>query len=167
MIIRPESPNDKDGIRKVLLKAFQTSAEADLVDRLRDAKRLRVSLVAVENEMIVGQIGFSDIRLEDSEFTQTGLGLGPLAVLPSHQKKGIGSILSLKGLEIATQQKVPFVVVLGSRKYYRRFGFELAQQYNLSSIYDAPKNFMIHYLGRTPVTFKQAMAYYVDEFEGV
>jgi GNAT superfamily N-acetyltransferase len=74
--------------------------------------------------------------------TARGLGLAPVAVLPSHQRLGSGSLLIGTGLAHATTLGCDFVVVLGEPAYYRRFGFETASWFGLSNEYGVDEHFM-------------------------
>ncbi len=96
--IRPETPEDRASIRRVNRKAFGQDLEADLVDKLRKRGILTVSLVAVQETAIVGHIAFSPVEITSEESSFEALTLAPMAVLPSHQDKGIGSQLVTAGL---------------------------------------------------------------------
>src|SRR5437879_13678113 len=61
------------------------------------------------------------------------MGLGPMAVLPEHQRQGVGSRLVRRGLDILRERGCPFVVVVGHPEYYPRFGFEPASRHGLAS----------------------------------
>jgi putative acetyltransferase len=72
-----------------------------------------------------------------------GLGMGPVGVLPKFQRRGIGSRLIIEGLEICRRKGFNFIVVLGEPKYYSRFGFLRASDYNLKNEYDADNAFRV------------------------
>jgi putative acetyltransferase len=146
MNIREERPVDTERIRAVNLAAFETSTEADLVDALRRHAAPIISLVAEEDENIVGHILFSPATLV-SEPKLTLMGLAPMAVVPERQRQGIGSRLVLEGLERCRRAVVGAVVVLGHAEYYPRFGFIPASQLSLRCEYDVPENvFMVREL---------------------
>jgi putative acetyltransferase len=90
-LIREEESNDSAAIRKVNETAFNEPVEAKLIGLLREAKKVICSLVATVNEQIVGHILFSSITVESNPHNVKGLGLAPIAVLPSCQNKRIGS----------------------------------------------------------------------------
>mgnify|MGYP001180349848 CR=1 FL=1 len=121
--IREEAPGDREAVREVNRLAFGSDAEADLVDRLCLEHHIIVSLVAVEGYDIVGHILFSELPIETEKRPIRGAALAPMAVRPDRQRKGIGSALVNKGLEICRQRRVEAVVVLGHVDYYPRFGF--------------------------------------------
>ena len=91
------------------------------VDALRQSDALAVSLVAEIDSLIVGHIAMSPVTVSDD--SQGWFGLGPVSVLPSEQKKGIGSQLVEAALESVKRLGGNGCVLLGSPKYYSRFGF--------------------------------------------
>ena len=129
--IRRERPADIAAIRAVNEAAFEESAEADIVDALRDACPDLLSLVAETDGEIVGHILFSPVTIEDGPQSRQGMGLAPMAVTPNHQRQGIGSKLVEAGLEILREQGRPFVIVLGHPEFYPRFGFVPASRHGL------------------------------------
>lgn len=144
-LIRAELPGDEPAIRRVQQAAFPTPAESQLVDDLRRAGRLTISLVAILDNDVVGHIAFSPVTMEAASNGHTnnstaasavGLGLAPLAVLPDHQRSGIGTALGHAGTAECRRLQVPFVVVLGSPVYYPRFGFSAAARWQLLDEYE-------------------------------
>ena len=129
--IREKMGTDAPAIRRLNEEAFGQPAEADIVDRLRSSRDHLLSLVAVLGERVVGHILFSPVILESVERGREGMGLGPMAVLPSLQNQGIGSLLVKDGLARMRSAGCPFVVVLGHHGYYPRFGFERASKYRV------------------------------------
>ena len=132
--IRPEAPGDADGVRAVNLAAFDGAQEADIVDRLRLAGGRLLSLVAEVDGELVGHILFSEVTVDRG--AARGMGLAPMAVLPSRQRNGIGSALVRRGLAMLRAEGCPFVVVLGHPAYYPRFGFAPASRHGLSCEYE-------------------------------
>ena len=122
-VIRNETECDRKPVFEVNVRAFPTTAEANLVDALRDEGFVRVSLVAEINGQIIGHIVFSELPIVTSEGTVTALSLAPMAVVPEHQRQGIGSELVRRGLESCREQGHRIVIVLGEPHFYRRFGF--------------------------------------------
>ena len=136
-IIREEGPEDFAAIHHVNERAFDNSAEADLVDLLRAHGKVSLSLVAVDDDRILGHILFSPVKIEvateQSEKTISAVGLAPLAVLPEFQNQGIGSLLVRSGLEQCRKSGHDCVVVLGHPEYYPRFGFVPASRHGIKS----------------------------------
>jgi len=164
--IRVEKPGDESFIRKINLAAFEQSAEADIVDVLRNNCSEFVSLVADEDKNIVGHILFTPAVIESGEKLISGIGLAPMAVLPEYQNKGIGSILIVAGLEKMKQLNSPFVIALGHPNYYPKFGFELASSYGIMCEYDGVPDeaFMILILNKDKMKNLKGVAKYRPEF---
>lgn len=127
--IQKEEPQDRDAVYVLNLAAFNNGPEAALVDKLRASCDDYLSFVAIEDGAVVGHILFTPVTIDGCSVL--GMGLAPMAVIPSHQRKGIGSKLVRYGLDHLRQSGCPFVVVLGHPKYYPRFGFEVASKYHL------------------------------------
>ena len=117
--IRPETNEDAKCVWNVNRNAFETEAEANLVNALRDGGYSEVSLIAVVDGEIVGHILFTRITIVTKTGTVDALSLAPMAVLPSHQRQGIGSKLVETGLEAYLEQGHKIVVVLGHLKFDR------------------------------------------------
>lgn len=143
MLIRQETSADTEGIRRVHLAAFETDAEARLVDALRERCAPLISLVADDGGEIVGHIIFSPVTLAGRNDLRL-MGLAPMAVAPSRQRLGVGSSLVVEGLAHCRQAGIDAVVVLGHPTYYPRFGFVPAARRSLTSEYEVPADvFMV------------------------
>jgi putative acetyltransferase len=138
--IRPELPSDIPAIHEVLTTAFPSPDESEVVKLLRHNGKLKISLVAEEDGVVVGHIAFSPVTVDGKS---GGLGLAPVAVAPEHQSLGIGCKLVEEGLEAAKAAGAGYVVVLGHSHYYPRFGFKAAKPLGYSNEYDADESFMI------------------------
>jgi putative acetyltransferase len=166
--IRPEQPADLTAIHNVVEQAFQQAfssfAEAALVDKLRANGKAIVSLVAVEDDQIVGHILFTEVTLGDA----TIIGLAPVAVLPSHQKQGIGALLINAGIEACRNAGYAAIVVLGHPDYYPRFGFVPASRFGIKSEYDvSDETFMALELQPGALANCASVAKYQPEFNEV
>ena len=148
MRIRSEEPQDRAAVRAVNLAAFDTPAEADLVDALRASAAPLISLVAELDRGVIGHILFSPVSLrEHVELSLTGL--APMAVAPEHQRKGVGSALVRAGLERCVHAGYDAVVVVGHPAFYPRFGFIPGGRFALRCEYDVPDDvFMVCELTR-------------------
>ena len=125
-IIRPESPSDAAAIHAVTKAAFLHAPYTDhtehhIVDALRDAGVLTISLVADEGGTIVGHVAVSPVSISDGSVDWYGL--GPISVHPEHQGRGIGSLLMREALRRLAEQGAAGCVLLGEPAYYSRFGF--------------------------------------------
>lgn len=135
--VRPERPEDHAAVREINERAFGRAGEADLVDVLRETAQRYCSLVACDDERVVGHIFFSPVEI-DADGSRLVMGLAPMAVMPDRQKEGIGSALVREGLGAIERMGADAVVVLGHPEYYPRFGFKPAAAYGLRSEYDVP-----------------------------
>lgn len=127
MEIRPEQPDDLTAIRSLITAAFEhaehsSGTEAAIVDALRAAGALTVSLVAVEDDDTMGHVAFSPVTIAGD--ADRWYGLGPVAVRPDRQGMGIGQDLIRAGLAALRRMGAKGCVVLGEPAYYGRFGFE-------------------------------------------
>lgn len=139
MLIRPETIADFDAIRHVNRLAFGQVAEGRLVDELRDAGFVRLSLVAEVERQVVGHILFSDLPIVTAKGRVDSLALAPMAVLPGWQRRGVGSALVREGLRLCQAQGHQSAVVLGHPEFYPRFGFSAALAERLAcSFYAGP-----------------------------
>jgi putative acetyltransferase len=133
--IRFEAPDDEQGIRDVELAAFTGPEEAEIVDAIRaDAPDGWRSLVAVDGSgRIVGHLLMSPCPVEDDDGAPvaTVLAIGPVAVDPGVQRRGVGSALMAAAASLAVARAVPALVLLGHPSYYPRFGFESARSVGL------------------------------------
>lgn len=124
--IRPEAPADAAAIHAVTRAAFATAAHASgteqhIVDALRAAGQLTISLVADEAGVVVGHVAISPVTLSDG--ARGWYGLGPVSVHPDRQRAGIGVQLVERALDLLRQRSPAGCVVLGDPAYYGRFGF--------------------------------------------
>jgi predicted N-acetyltransferase YhbS len=142
--IRHSSESDRPEIENIHLKAFgeQEGPEiADLVNRLLDDKTAKpiLSLVAAENEKIIGHIIFTRVQITQTSEQIAARILAPLAVLPGFQGKGVGSKLIREGLDQLKQSGVALVFVLGHPDYYPRSGFTPAGKLGYHAPYHIAK----------------------------
>lgn len=129
--------DDAGAVRVVNEMAFSSDAEACLVDRLRSDGRPLVSMVAEVDGELVGHILFSPVTLSGRTDLRL-MGLGPMAVRPDRQRRGIGTALVEAGLAACLRLGADAVVVLGHPRYYPRFGFMPASRFRLRCAWDVP-----------------------------
>jgi putative acetyltransferase len=166
--IRPEKPEDIPAIRHVNTLAFGQPNEADLVDALRRAGVLTISLVAVKDDLIVGHIAFSSVTIASDTNTIEAIGLGPMAVLPEFQRQDIGSQLVEAGLEACRQTDYSIVVVLGHPEYYPRFGFTPSKPHGIVWERDVPEEvFMVKEVKEGALLQTKGVVKYRPEFDHV
>lgn len=120
--IRPSVPDHAAQIEQLYRETFP---DEDLVPLVRDllAQGPRcLSLVAIESSAVIGHVAFTRCEVEGCPGVAAAL-LGPLAVAPSKQGRGIGSVLVRAGLDRLAGEGIGRVLVLGDPNYYGRFGF--------------------------------------------
>jgi len=124
--IRTETLGDIAAISEVTIEAFKTLAisqhtEQFIVEALRAAKALTVSLVAEIEGRVIGHIAFSPVTISDG--TSDWYGLGPVSVWPVYQRQGIGKVLIRAGLARLKEIDAQGCCLVGHPEYYRKFGF--------------------------------------------
>ncbi len=130
LTIRSETPEDRADIHHVNSKAFGQESEAELVGMLRNRGILMVSPVAL--------IAFSSVTVKSENSSFQAIALGPMAVLPEYQRKGIGSQLVRAGLEECRHLGHEIVVLVGHPDYYPRFGFVPARSKGIECEFEVP-----------------------------
>ncbi len=127
MQIRHERPQDAATIYALTEAAFtgmpfSDQTEARVIDGLRAAGALTLSLVAEEGGDILGHVAFSPVTINGE--AGDWYGLGPVSVWPDRQRAGVGQALIREGLRQLQALDAGGCVLLGAPAYYRRFGFE-------------------------------------------
>jgi putative acetyltransferase len=145
MTVSLEATEDLAAIYELNVLAFDgRTEEADLVDGLRDAGDLLMSLVARIGQQLIGHIAFSRVLIDTTDGRVGGVALAPVGVHPQWQHKGVGSALIESGLERLADEAV--VLVVGDPAYYTRFGFSAAAAGRYPSFYSG-RYFMALVLG--------------------
>ena len=156
--IRSETGGDVDDITDVTVAAFKTlgisnHTEQFIVEALRAAKALTISLVAELDARVIGHIAFSPVSISDG--TPSWYGLGPVSVLPEYQRQGIGKALIEEGLSRLRDMNAQGCCLVGHPEYYRQFGFTDTPELVLENV--PPEVFFaLSFDGHTPqgtVTF--------------
>jgi putative acetyltransferase len=136
VIVRGENAEDSEErsvIHSINKAAFGSHDEADLVDELRIEGVVLVALVAEIQQQIVGHILFSRMSIETTDGSVPATALAPMAVLPEHQRQGIGGRLVRYGLHLLRERGEQIVIVVGHPNYYPRFGFSSETARSLES----------------------------------
>jgi putative acetyltransferase len=163
--IRDEKPEDVIAIRHLNEEAFGQPLEARLVDLLRANQAVLLSLVATVEDRVVGHILYSPVCVGSDPSELRGAGLGPMAVLPEFQRRGIGSKLIAEGNERLRKSGCPFIVVVGHPEYYPRFGFQIASGHGLRCEWEVPDEaFMVLPLDASKLSAISGLVRYRDEF---
>jgi len=127
IVIRTETDADVSAISEVTIAAFKTleisnHTEQFIIEALRTAKALAISLVAEMDGLVIGHIAFSPVTISDG--TRDWYGLGPVAVLPAYQRQGIGKAPIREGLSRLKDMNAQGCCLVGHPDYYRKFGFK-------------------------------------------
>ena len=125
--IRGETTGDIGAIAEVTTAAFETLAisnhtEQFIIEALRAAGALTVSLVAEVDGRVIGHIAFSPVTISDG--TPSWYGLGPVSVLPEYQRQGIGKALIREGLSRLKGMHARGCCLVGHPEYYKKLGFD-------------------------------------------
>lgn len=146
--IRQEETKDHQAVFSLITSAFHNIEESDhkeqlLVERLRQSEAFipELSLVAEAENTIIGYILLTKVEIISDTYSCVSLGLAPLAVHPSFQKKGVGSLLIQEAHRRAIQMGYTSVVVLGHKDYYSRFGYRKALDFGIHFPFDVPEEY--------------------------
>ena len=131
ILIRDEKSTDFGAISKVTIVAFETMTTSNhteqfIIDALRSANALTVSLVAEIDSIVVGHIAFSPVTISNG--TKGWYGLGPISVRPDLQRQGIGKALIQEGLLRLKKLNAKGCCLVGHPQYYKQFGFKNAEE---------------------------------------
>jgi putative acetyltransferase len=162
--VSEEELEDIAAIREVNRRAFEQDLEANIVDALRANGAALLSLVGKVNGRVAGHIMYSPISVNGVE----GAALGPMGVLPEHQRQGIGSTLVHAGSRRLKESGCPFVIVLGHAEFYPKFGFVPASTRGITCEWDVPDDvFMVLVLDESKMDRARGRAQYRHEFSSV
>ncbi|MBB3763111.1 GNAT family N-acetyltransferase [Sphingomicrobium lutaoense] len=136
--VRLARAEDREAIDHVLRAAFEAPDEARLVEKLEDAGDAAVSLVAEQDGAVVGHVLLSRMQASADGRPVTAMAVGPLAVLPDRQRRGVGERLMKAAIMAARQLEVEILFLLGEPDYYARFGFSCRAAQAFESPYGGP-----------------------------
>ena len=143
MIIRNETESDIQAIAEITKAAFATCPHGEhteqfIINALRAAGALTVSLVAQIDRNVVGHVAFSPVAISDG--SPDWYGLGPVSVLPQHQRQGIGTALIREGLSLLEARGGKGCVLVGEPAYYQRFGF---RNFSVLTLEGVPQEYLL------------------------
>lgn len=138
MKIRLERENDYFKVEKLVRNSFWNiyrpgAFEHYIVHQLRQDECFMVNLAYVieDGSEIIGHINYSIGYIDYGDEKIDAVVLGPVAIEKNHRNQGLGSKLIEYTLNIAKNQEIPFIMVIGDENYYNKFGFVSASKYNL------------------------------------
>lgn len=168
IVIRRETDEDIPGIYEVNRSAFGRVNEAELVDKLRLDHAITLSLVAMDDGQVVGHILISPVTIDSDGSQWSAVALGPMAVLPSYQKQGVGSQLIRAAFAELIRAGHFVVIVLGHPEYYPRFGFKPSKPLGIQWEISVPEDvFMVAELKDGALGGKTGVVRYHPAFNGV
>lgn len=165
-----ETPENFDAVRRLTVNAFAASelghnGEADLIDAVRDQCDEVISLVALDDDRVVGHILFSRATIQLESSTIHGMGLAPMSVLPTDQRRGVGSQLVREGLRHVADTDAAFTIVAGHPEYYPRFGFLPAKQFSVTHGFAGmPQGILFLHISDQAIRLTDGLAYYHPVF---
>jgi putative acetyltransferase len=159
--IRDEHSGDVSEIRELNRQAFGQAQEGNIVEALRSNRAVLLSLVATLDGHVVAHILYSPLSVSGVD----GAALGPMAVLPQHQRQGIGSKLVEAGNRRLKDSGCPFIIVVGHPNFYPRFGFKPANTCGITCEWEVPDEaFMVLTLDHAKMAGVAGLAQYRPEF---
>jgi putative acetyltransferase len=166
VIVRAETPDDHDTIRRIVDEAFGDTITSAIVDGIRASDRFipELSLVAVYEGQPLGHVISSYVDVVPG--SRRVLQVGPLAVVPSHQRRGIGTALMRETIRIADERGEPLLLIEGDPAYYGRFGFTRADEQGIEMPPEShgPQYFMIRPLRAYDSSLRGRVVYPPETF---
>ena len=166
MIVRGETDADRDTIRRIVDEAFGDTTTSRIVDGIWASDRFvpELSLVAESEGQQIGHVISSYVDLVPG--TRRVLQVGPLAVVPSHQRRGTGTALMQATVRIADERGEPLLLIEGNPKYYGRFGFTRADEHGIEMPPEShgAQFFMIRKLGAYDPALRGRAIYPAETF---
>jgi putative acetyltransferase len=164
--IRSTRAADLGAVHDLHVRAFNNRQdEAVLVGLLHAAGKADPSLVAVGDDAVVGHVVFSPMELVPPRPGLRVVGMGPVAVLPAFQRRGVGTRLVRAGLDACRAAGVDAVAVLGDPRFYARFGFRPAMPRGLANEYVQDEHFMVLELRPGALEAVTGLLKYAPEFQ--
>ena len=167
MIVRAERADDHDRIRRIVDDAFGDTTTSAIVDAIRATDRFvpDLSLLAVSEGRSQGHVisSYVDLLVPD---TRRVLCVGPLAVMPAYQRRGIGTALMEATVRLADDRGEPLLLIEGNPTYYGRFGFTRADEHGIEMPPEShgPQYFMLRPLGAYDPSLRGRAVYPPETF---
>jgi predicted N-acetyltransferase YhbS len=143
--LRQEKPADYEAVFELIKTAFKPINASDqqehiLVEKLRRSQAFvpELSIVAENENGIIGHILLTEIQIVNGDASHTSLAMAPVSVKPAFQGKGIGGRLILESHRVAKMLGYASILVVGHEKYYPRFGYVPARNFNISLPFEVP-----------------------------
>jgi putative acetyltransferase len=166
VIVRAETSDDHDDIRRIVDEAFGDTITGDIVDGIRASDRFvpELSLVALSEGQSLGHVISSYVDVVPG--SRRVLQVGPLAVVPSHQRQGVGTVLMHETIRIADERGEPLLLIEGNPAYYERFGFMRADEHGIEMPPESrgPQFFMLRPLRAYDPTLRGRAVYPPETF---
>lgn len=145
MGFRFEIPSDIPEISKLVETAFldleiSQNNEHRILDALREANALSLSMIYEENGEILGHVALSPVKISSGD--GSCFGLGPIAVKREERHRGIGSALVIRSLEMLRTSNASACFLVGNPDFYSHHGFVADSRYTLSGV--PPEFFMVY-----------------------
>lgn len=172
IIIRKEVEKDFKEVKEMIRKSFESAEHTDnnehnLAKNLRKSDNFikELSLVAEKDGKIIGHIMSTRLDIVSDNKSYVSLSIAPLSVHPDFQKMGVGSLLIKETFRVAKELGYESIFVLGSEKYYPKFGFEKSTNFGISAPFDVPsENFMAIELTKGALENVSGNIVYAKEF---
>lgn len=139
--ISAEQPCHHASVRQLTASAFEASefghhGEAEMIEALRGNSERVISLVALCDHRVIGHAIASPVVIRSGESETSGLAIGPMAVMPSFQRQGVGSQLVRVIIERAEAAGESFLAVAGHPEFYTRFGFRPSLDFGVQHCFE-------------------------------
>lgn len=165
-MIRPQKKGDNNAVYAINQTAFDSDAEANLVQELLMSDTNTLSIVSESEGVLNGHLLLSEMTVQQRDVDLKIYGLAPMAVLPAYQRQGIGKQLVQEAIRKAREAFIDAIFVLGHPEYYPRFGFKPTIEYQITGVYDVPPEaFMVLDLGHCLQTLHGMTVCYADAFQ--